>query len=104
MKRVPLRDRGQFRAREVLTAMLEQPLPGAGLTYADMRKRSRLLDAIEASKGSYVDFEEADYEILKGILEAFPFATAKRELRQILDDIANAKAPEDTLQMVKDAS
>jgi hypothetical protein len=98
MKRVLLRDRGQLKAREVVTTMLEQPPPGGGITYSEMRKRSRLLDNVEKSDG-YVDFEDADYEVLRKILDTFPFGTAKRELRLILDDIANARSPEETVDL-----
>lgn len=101
MKRVLLRDRGTFRARDVITTLVEQPSGnGAGVTYADMRKRDRILDTLEASKGEpYFDIEDADYETLKTLMENFQFGTAKRELRQILDDIAHARSPEDTPQL-----
>lgn len=100
MKRILLHDRGTFKAREVISAMVEMPTPGTGVTYAEMRKRSRLLDALERAKSEpFLDLEDADFEELKRLLDAFQFATAKRELRLILDDIANAKAPEDTMQL-----
>jgi hypothetical protein len=104
MKRVLLRDRGTFKAREVITAMLELPLPNQGITYAEMRRRDRVLDVLEASKGDYMDLEDNDYNVLKAILDQFQFATNKRELRRVLDDIANAKAPEEMLHVVKEAS
>jgi len=97
MKRVLLRDRGPlFKAREVITTMIEMPPPGQGLSYQEIRKRDRLLNVLEKSNEDYFDLEDSDYEVLKKILDAFQFATAKRELRLILDDIANAKAPEET--------
>lgn len=106
MKRVVLRDRGAFKAREVLTTIVEQPPPNAGISYAEMRKRDRILDALDKCKEqSFVDIEDNDYEVLKGLLNAFQFGTAKRELRLILDDIANAKSPEDTpmLKLIDEA-
>jgi|SRR5262245_2667822 len=97
MKRIVLRDRGTFKAREVITAMLETPPPNQGITYQEMRKRDRVLDALDAAKGqSYFDLEDADYSVLKGLLDTFQWATAKRELRKILDDLAEAKSPEET--------
>jgi len=107
MKRIMLRDRGTFKARDVITTMLEMPPQNTGVTYAEIRKRDRVLDTLDRFKDErYVDLEDADYDVLNGILQTFPFATAKRELRQILDDIANAKAPEETpqLKVVEDAS
>jgi hypothetical protein len=100
MKRVVMRDRGAFKAREVIVTILEQPSPGAGISFADMRKRDRVLDQVERQKGQgYVDFEDADYDLLVGLLNNFQFGVAKRELRQILDDIAGAKAPDDTVEL-----
>jgi len=107
MKRIPFRDRGTFKAREVITAMVENPPPMQGITYADMRKRDRILDVLDKQKGErFLDLEDSDYATLRAILETFQFATAKRELRLILDDIANAVAPEDTpqLKLVEDGA
>src|SRR5215475_922326 len=98
MKRILLRDRGPlFKAREVITTMIEMPPPNQGISYQEIRKRDRLLDALEKSGGEFFDLEDSDYEVLRKILDTFQFATAKRELRLILDDIANAKAPEETV-------
>lgn len=100
MKRVMLRDRGMMKAREVVTTILEQPTPGQGVTYADMRKRMRLQDILERAKNqNYVDLEDADHAALVALLNAFQFGIAKRELTLILDDVVEAKAPEDTLQL-----
>jgi hypothetical protein len=97
MKRILLRDRGTFKAREVIIAVLETPPSGQGITYADMRKRDRIFDALESAKGqSYFDLEDADHAILKAILDTFQWATGKRELKAVLDDIAEAKSPEET--------
>jgi hypothetical protein len=102
MKRIRLVDRGTFKAREVITAMLESPGSGQGITYAEMRKRDRVLDALERAKDkSYFDLEDADYAILRGLLDTFQWATGKRELRAILDEIAEAKSPEDTLRLIE---
>lgn len=100
MKRVVLRDRGQFKAREVVTTIAESPSPGTGVTYGEMHQRERILDAIDRHKSDgYIDLEDADHAKLKSLMEAFPFATAKRELRLILDDIAQAKSPEETMSL-----
>jgi len=101
MKRVLLRDRGPFKARDVLTGMLESPGPMGGISYADMRKRDRLLDAIDRAKGNHIDLEDADYDVLMAVLNQAQFITAKRELRLILDDFAQAKAPEETLRVIE---
>lgn len=99
MKRVLLRDRGMFKARDVLIGMIENPPPNQGLGYQEMRKRDRLIGIIERHKESYVDFEDADHEVLMSVLNSSSFITGKRELKLILDDIADAKAPEDTVQL-----
>jgi hypothetical protein len=100
MKRIPLNNRGQFKAYDVLLAMIEQPLPNQGLNYAEIKKRQRLLDALDKHKAeSFVDLEDGDHDHLIQILEQFPFGTAKRDLKLILDDIALAKEPDKTTQL-----
>jgi len=104
MKRILLRDRGPFKAKDVIIGMLESPGPSGGISYADMRKRDRVLDAIDKNKGTFLDLEDEDYNVLMGVLNQAQFITAKRELRQILDDISQAKAPEETLRVVEDTA
>lgn len=108
MKRILLQDRGQFIARDVVTTLIENPgmvvgqdgVPQPrGLTYVDIRKRDKLMRALEASKEPFFDLEDADYEELKRILDGFQFSTGKRDLKLILDDIAHAKSPEETKQL-----
>jgi len=100
MKRVPLNNRPPFNAYDVLLGIIENPSQNQGINYAEIKKRSRMLDAAEKHKhDGYVDFEDGDHEHLVMLLNQFPFATAKRELRLILDDIVNAKPPEKTKQL-----
>src|SRR5262245_19575292 len=100
MKRVLLRTLGkppqEYSTRKVIETLLEQPPPGTGVSYGEMRRRDRLFDALDKADKRYVDLEDADHALLKGLLEAFPFGICKRELRSILDDIAEAKSPEET--------
>lgn len=86
--------------------ILEQPPPNQGINYAEMKRRERVEQAFERQKDGYFDLEDADYAVFKAAMEAFQFAGNKRELRQILDDIANARAPEETtvLKVVEDGS
>lgn len=99
MKRVMLRDRGMFKAHEVLVGMIKAPTPERGISFQDMHGRMRLLTALERSHDRYVDLEDADHAVLVQILNTAQFVTATPELYAILNDIANAKAPEDTLQL-----
>lgn len=93
MRRIPLNSYGQFKTREVIVSILEMPSGNQGINYAEMRKRTRILDALEISKSPYFDIEDADYEHLVKLMNDFQFAVAKRELARVLDDIEHAKPP-----------
>lgn len=97
MKRVMLRDRGQYKAREVVLTIAENPPPGVGISVPDMRKRNRIIDELERQKDTpWVDLEDADHDYLVALTNAFQFATAKPDLLRVLDEILNARTPEES--------
>lgn len=94
MKLIPLKDEPPFKTREVLSAVATQPAPGQGINAADMRRRCRLLDALEKVEGSALLLEDADHALLVQLINAFQFGTAHPQLLATIDDVVNAKEPE----------
>lgn len=95
MKVVPLQDRGNFKAVDVIRQIVKAP-GREGINYDEMNKRCRVLDALDAAEKNsktVLELEDADYQTLAGTLKGFQFAVADRDLLAILDEIKNAKAP-----------
>lgn len=95
MKRVPLNEYGDLNARTVIATMLEEASGPQGITYGEMRKRDRVLTKLQASANGYFDLEDADYDVLRRIVDIFQFRFSRRELLAVLDDIVNARAPDE---------
>lgn len=95
MKSIPLRDEAPFKSIEVITLVVKQPVQGQGINADDMRRRVRLLDALEKADGDSLLLEDADHAVLVRLINGFQFGTADRRLLQIIDDIADAKAPQE---------
>ena len=94
MKAIPLRDEAPFKTRDVLQAVISQPAPGQGINADDMRRRCRLLNALEAAEGEALLLEDADHALLVQLINGFQFGTAHRDLLAVIDDVIEAKAPE----------
>lgn len=92
MRTVTLQDRTLFKARDLLTEIVKQPLGGSerGATTLDhMRLDIRLLDRL-AGQGATIDLEEADWTRLCAKVKAFPFAFSDRSVVEFCDDVLNA--------------
>lgn len=75
---------------EILRAVASQAQQN-GADIAEVRKRIRILDALDKAKDSdVVTLEDADYDLLKGLYDRFRFAIAHRDLATICDDIWGA--------------
>lgn len=74
-----------FSSKRVLVEVLS--LPPQGCNIADMRKRMRVMDAIEATQGDEVTLEDADYELLKSVFHANQFRLAHKDLLAIADTL-----------------
>src|SRR5262245_24433224 len=70
-KTIRLIEGDTFNSKRVLIEVLS--LPPQGCTIADMRKRMRVMDAIEAAAGDEVTLEDADYDLLKGVFNSNQF-------------------------------
>lgn len=79
--------------RDFIRGIVENPAQGANLS--EIRKRTRILDALEKAEPTGVTLEDADHATLKAIVEdpAQRFIVVNRHLLQICEDIIDAKAP-----------
>lgn len=64
-----------------------------GANVEDMRRRMRVLDALDAADPTGMRIEDADHKVLVDAVKVFPFARPNRDLLTICDDIIEAKAP-----------
>ncbi len=74
-----------FSSKRVLIEVLS--LPPQGCTIADMRKRMRVMDLIEAAEGGEVTLEDADYELIKAVYHANQFRLVHKDLLAIADTL-----------------
>lgn len=92
MKQIPLNNEPPYKTGEILTIVASQATQGTNV--ADMRRRCRLLDAVEkAGDAPSMLLEDADHAFLVQLVNAFQFATANPKLLAVLDDIIEAKTP-----------
>ncbi len=74
-----------FSSKRVLIEVLS--LPPQGCNLAEMRKRIRVIDAIEAAQGDEMTLEDADYELLKNVFHANQFRLVHKDLLAIADTL-----------------
>jgi hypothetical protein len=90
MKFIPLRDGTKFKTRAVIEAVAGGPAPQ---DVAEMRKRCRILEALEKATTTEMLIEDADHAHLVKLVTAFQFGMAHPELLSIIDEIIEAKEP-----------
>ena len=91
IKLIEIEDFGK--SRDLIKTMLETPQQ-QGLMLKDIRTRCSLIDKLEATSGDEWMLEDAEWDMLRGIVEAFRFAKADRQLLKILDLILHPQIPE----------
>ena len=93
MKTIPIRRNARVDTKTVILAVARTPEPGKGISFSDMGKRLRLLDAIEniADDATSFTLEDADHQLLSHLTRVFQFQIADRELHEIINDIVEAK-------------
>jgi hypothetical protein len=93
MKTIPLRNNERVNSKTVILAVAKSPEPGKGITFAEMGKRMRIIDAAEriADSDETFSLEDADHDLLVRLIQVFPFQIADRELHDIISDVVNAK-------------
>jgi hypothetical protein len=86
---------GPFKSQSILGQVMSVS-PESKINVGEMRKRVRVLDALEAAEKiaqNYIDLEDADFDMLKGAIEGFPFQIANKDILKTVDAINEAKAP-----------
>lgn len=92
MKKVKIIWDKDWGSEQILNAVIQQAGP-QGISYADIKKRMRLLDVMEKMKEGdvFLCFEDADWETLKAAVENFKYGAATRGLMKVLDTVLEAK-------------
>lgn len=91
MKFVPFRDSGSLKTYEIVNAVVTQAQQG--VTVDEIRRRCRIIDAVERAAEDGVLLEDADHDLLRKLVSEFRFGMARPDLLQIIDDILQAQAP-----------
>ncbi len=82
---------------KVLSQLLNSPIMGpqgpTPMSPDDMRKRIKILDILEAAKPGDERFqvEDADYEILKSVVDQPTYLGVNRKALEIIDDVLGAQ-------------
>lgn len=91
MKTIILRAAGTHTSKAILTQVVSLS-PESRIGIDEMRRRCRILDALEKSDGQLL-LEDADHETLRKAIEAFPFQIAHRDILAVIDDVMQADTP-----------
>ena len=104
MKQIKLRGESISSTGERITSMSILRLvttnsPGRAIGVEEMRKRVRVLDALDAvpRDADHVLLEDADADMLSQAIEQFPWSSASKSLLNIIDDVT--KAPQATAKL-----
>jgi hypothetical protein len=67
--------------------------PNRAIGVDEMRKRVRILDAIDAMprEAEYLMLEDGDADTLSAAIEGFPWSSASKNLLTIIDDVLKAE-------------
>ena len=79
---------GPFNSKGLLTQVISMS-PSQPISVGDMRKRVRIIDAIEMADGSFI-IEQDEYNLLKAAVLAFPFNVANKQILSVIDDVIEA--------------
>lgn len=92
MKRItlPTPTEERFEAITVLKAVVTTPV-GGGVNIAEMRKRLRIEDALNATAGNgMLMLEDEDHAALVAIIKGFPFGVVHRDIDRIVAAVEEA--------------
>jgi len=92
MKKIQLLwDKG-WESKVILTSVVQ--VAQDGIRYDEIKKRMRILDALENVKAEDLAFwlEDADWELLKTCINAFKFGAAHKSLVQIIEAVMEAES------------
>lgn len=91
MKIIPLADRGNYKAREVIRAIAQTPPANSPLNYDEIGKRVKILELLDDQEGELFRLEDADWQVLSRAVDTFPFGVAHPDLYAIAKAIKEAK-------------
>jgi hypothetical protein len=87
----PLNEANRVDYRALVEQVVRIPLNRqTGATIDEMRKGIRVLDALDSSVDDVLVLEDADWQILKDKVEAFPWGMVDRRLVAFYDDVVSA--------------
>jgi hypothetical protein len=89
MKTIELFEGKEFATKKLILEVVRPSRMGMDLE--ELRKRCRILAALETAE-VVLQLEDADYDVLCGILRGFAYGTASSELLKIVDDILDLGA------------
>lgn len=95
MKKIKLTDGEKLKAKAVIEGIVSYPDRSAqtgGFKVDELKKRMRILDAVEKSIGGHLMLEDADYEHLMVLLGKVEFNQVNRELLAVVEAIESAEA------------
>lgn len=85
MKTVKFHKGEGFNSKQMFTEVLS--LPAQGCAIGDMRRRMKILDALEKTEGDELQLEDADFDLLKQIYNGTQFRVAHKDLLAIADTL-----------------
>ena len=76
--------------KDVMNAVMANS-PAKPIEINEIRRRVKVMDAIERMDGNTLLVEDGDYTVLKTAFSAFPWQRATKSLVQLIDDIEAAE-------------
>ena len=92
MRRIELNNGEKLQAKAVIEGIVAYPDRdgSGGFKVAELKKRMRILDALEKSAGGALLLEDADYEHLMRLLDKVEFNQVNRDLMSVIEAIETA--------------
>ena len=84
MKTIKLISAENIKATDVLRTVMENPQQ-SGANVEQIRRRCKILDALESAKDGMLSLEDADFDFMASTLKSFTFGAATRDLLAIID-------------------
>jgi hypothetical protein len=88
MRYIELKKVGQWDTRSVLKQVMNAS--PRGMLLDEMRKRIKIMDALDEMARISLDVDEEQFKLLVGALSNFPFGFAHKDLLTIIDGVLEA--------------